>query len=218
MYKFLCRHVLISLEYIPRCGISGSYGKVALVVENSLANAEDRFRFDPWLGKIPRRRAWQPTPVFLPGESHGQKSLADHSSWVIKSRTWLKQLSTAQGNFMFNILREQPVSQSGCTILYFHQQFMRVSTSSWPLDSYKTEVILLYNILTLMEFRSSMEAQWYRIHLQCRRLWFNPWVRKIPWRRKWQPTPVFLPGESHGQKSLVGYSPWVAKSQTRFSD
>ena len=36
---------------------------------------------------------------------------------------------------------------------------------------------------------------------------FNPWVRKIPWRRKWQPTPVFLPGESHGRRSLVGYSP-----------
>ena len=36
---------------------------------------------------------------------------------------------------------------------------------------------------------------------------FNPWVRKIPWRRKWQPTPVFLPGESHGQRSLAGYSP-----------
>ena len=35
-----------------------------------------------------------------------------------------------------------------------------------------------------------------------------------PWRRKWQPTPVFLPGESHGQRSLVGYSPWVEKSQT----
>ena len=37
--------------------------------------------------------------------------------------------------------------------------------------------------------------------------WFNPWVRKIPWRRAQQPTPVFLPGESHGQRSLVGYSP-----------
>ena len=36
---------------------------------------------------------------------------------------------------------------------------------------------------------------------------FGPWVRKISWRRKWQPTPVFLPGESHGQRSLVGYSP-----------
>ena len=40
---------------------------------------------------------------------------------------------------------------------------------------------------------------------------FNPRVRKIPWRRKWQPTPVFLPGESHGQRSLAGYSPWGPK-------
>ena len=37
------------------------------------------------------------------------------------------------------------------------------------------------------------------------------WVQKIPRRRKWQPTPVFLPGESHGQRSLVGYSPWCQK-------
>ena len=36
---------------------------------------------------------------------------------------------------------------------------------------------------------------------------FNPWVSKIPWKRKWQPTPVFLPGKSHGQRSLAGYSP-----------
>ena len=35
---------------------------------------------------------------------------------------------------------------------------------------------------------------------------FNPWIRKIPWRREWQPTPVYLPGESHGQRRLVGYS------------
>ena len=41
----------------------------------------------------------------------------------------------------------------------------------------------------------------------CRRYMFDPWVGKIPWRRKWLPTPVFLPGESHGQRSLVGYSP-----------
>ena len=42
----------------------------------------------------------------------------------------------------------------------------------------------------------------------------NPWVGKIPWRRKWQPTPIFLPGESHGQRSLVGYSPWGMQSPT----
>ena len=43
---------------------------------------------------------------------------------------------------------------------------------------------------------------------QFRRLEFNPWVRKSPWRRKWQLTPVFLPGESHGWRSLAGYSPY----------
>ena len=47
-------------------------------------------------------------------------------------------------------------------------------------------------------------AQWR----SCRRCRFDPWVRKIPWRRAWKPTPVFLPGESHGQRSLEGYSPW----------
>ena len=46
---------------------------------------------------------------------------------------------------------------------------------------------------------------------QCRRRWFNLWVRKIPWRRKWQCTPVFLPGKFHRQRSLAGYSPWVCK-------
>ena len=45
----------------------------------------------------------------------------------------------------------------------------------------------------------------------CRRPGFSLWVGKIPWRREWQPTPVFLPGESQGQKSLVGYSSWDHK-------
>ena len=44
-----------------------------------------------------------------------------------------------------------------------------------------------------------------------KRLGFDPWVRKIPWNRKWQPSPVFLPGKSHGWRSLAGYSPWGHK-------
>ena len=46
-----------------------------------------------------------------------------------------------------------------------------------------------------------------RICLQFGRPGLSPWVGKIPWRRKWQPTPVFLPGESHRQRNLVGYNP-----------
>ena len=54
---------------------------------------------------------------------------------------------------------------------------------------------------------------------QCRRCRYglDPWVGKIPWRRKWQPAPIFLPGKFHGQRSLVGYSPYVTKSWTRLS-
>ena len=53
-----------------------------------------------------------------------------------------------------------------------------------------------------------------KIACQCRRLkrcGFDPWFEKIPCRRKWQLSPVFLPGKSHGQRSLAGYSPWGCK-------
>ena len=61
---------------------------------------------------------------------------------------------------------------------------------------------------------------------QCRRrkrCRFHPWVGKVPWNGKWHPTPVFLPGIFHGQRSLAGYSSWatvhgVSKSQTWLSD
>ena len=46
---------------------------------------------------------------------------------------------------------------------------------------------------------------------RCKRHGFDPWVGKVSWRRRWQPTPVFLPRESHGERSLAGYSPWGHK-------
>ena len=62
---------------------------------------------------------------------------------------------------------------------------------------------------TLNSLRGSPSVK--NIHLQCRTPQFNPWVRKIPWRREWEPTPVFLPGKFRGQRSLVGYSPYGCK-------
>ena len=47
--------------------------------------------------------------------------------------------------------------------------------------------------------------------LQCGRPGFDPWVRKIPWRRAWQPTPVLVPENPYGQRSLASYSPWGCK-------
>ena len=46
---------------------------------------------------------------------------------------------------------------------------------------------------------------------QCRRSGFDSWAGKIPWRKKWQPTPILLPGKSHGQRNLEAYSPWSCK-------
>ena len=51
---------------------------------------------------------------------------------------------------------------------------------------------------------SCLQCRRWRRHKRCR---FNPWVGKMPWRREWEPTPVFLPGEFHGQRSLAGYHP-----------
>ena len=83
------------------------------------------------------------------------------------------------------------------------------------------------NIILLSSFYRRWKLKHYSIFLwppsgasskesafQCRsqkRYGFNPWVRKIPWRRKQQLTPVFLLGEYHGQRSLVDYSPWGCK-------
>ena len=69
--------------------LGGSSGK-----ELTCQNRHRRRRFDPWVGKIPWRRAWQPPPVFLLGESHGQRSLAAIVHRATKSWTQLKQLST----------------------------------------------------------------------------------------------------------------------------
>ena len=58
---------------------------------------------------------------------------------------------------------------------------------------------------------ASLVAQMVKNLLQRGKLGFDPWVRKIHWKRQWLPTPVFLPGESHEQRTLVGYSPWDCK-------
>ena len=59
----------------------------------------------------------------------------------------------------------------------------------------------------VMSYQFCWWFRWWRTCLQWRRLEYNPWVRKIPWRRARQLTPVFLPGESHGQRDLASYGP-----------
>ena len=66
--------------------------------------------------------------------------------------------------------------------------------------------------------RLTCRLPWWLSGEESGRRGFDPWVGNIPWRRKWQPTPVFLPGKSHGQRSLADYSPWGHKSQTQLSN
>src|SRR5574337_123430 len=70
------------------------------------------------------------------------------------------------------------------------------------------------SIHPVLEWQQLMRDRWLRqesVCLQCGRPGFDPWVGKILWRRKWHPTPVLLPGKSHGQRSPVGCSPWGCK-------
>ena len=71
---------------------------------------------------------------------------------------------------------------------------------------------MLQSLIYLLEWLFSV--RWLHVKesaCQCRRCRFDPWVGMIPWRRKWQLTPVFLPGKYHGERSLAGSSPWGCK-------
>ena len=121
------------IDYIGGTTGGGSDGK-------SVCLQCRRSRFDPWVGKVPWRRKRQPTPVFLPGKSHGQRSLAGYSS---RGR---KQSDTTERLHFTSVVKNPPANAE---------------------DVRDTGLIPF---------------------------------RKIPWRREWQLTPLFLPGESHGQE------------------
>ena len=87
------------------------------------------------------------------------------------------------------------------------QKWLELET--WSLTDYSSAQVVTDKASGFPAGTSGKEAA-----CQCRRLKrcrFDPWVGKIPWKHEWQPTPVFLSGESHRQRSLVGYSPWGLK-------
>ena len=107
-------------------------------------------------------KEWQPTPVFLPRESHGWRSLVGYSPRGHKESDTIERLQSLTHSLM-----------------------------GFPGGPSGTE--------------SACQCRRHKRH------GFNSLVGKIPWRRTWQPMPVFLPGKSHGQKSLEGYSPWACR-------
>ena len=82
--------------------------------------------------------------------------------------------------------------------------------SVFPTEKNWPAALCLYNLVIYLHlgFPSGSDG---KESCQFRTPGFNPWVRKIPWRREWQPAPVFLPRELHEQRSLVGYHPWGCK-------
>ena len=81
---------------------------------------------------------------------------------------------------------------------------------------FQSRTICHKNIMSEPRWHSGKESTCqYRRH---RRQKFDPWIRKTPWSRKWQPTPVFFPGKFHGHRSLVGYSPWGGKESHKSSE
>ena len=90
--------------------------------------------------------------------------------------------------------------------------FTKKHRPTWFPPFYSTPIQWCIVLLMVCSPREgvSQVTQW-ESDCQCRRrkrLRFEPWVRNFPWRRKWQPAPVFLPGKFQGQRSLAGYSSW----------
>ena len=89
----------------------------------------------------------------------------------------------------------------------------RVLTTGSPAKSWDGSIFSLKCIITIIwrHWVFPGDANGKEFSCQCRRHGYNPWVEKIPWSRKWQPISLFLPGKSHAQRSLAGYSPWDLK-------
>ena len=76
---------------------------------------------DPWVGKIPWRRKWQPTPVFLPGEFHGQRNLTGYSLWGHKELDTTEQLHFHNCSSIFTYLNFYSIFHSECANIYSNQ-------------------------------------------------------------------------------------------------
>ena len=140
---------------------------------------------------------------FLGWEDPLEKEMATHSSALAWKIPWMEERGRLQS------MGSQRVRHNWATSLYI--PLLKISL---PLHPFLLLFPHRYSMPGASQGLSGKEST-----CNNRRCGFNPWVGKIPLRRKWQPTSVFLPGKSQGQRSLAGYSPWMAsqKSRTRLS-
>ena len=129
----------------------------------------------------------------LAWEDPPEEGLTTHSSILAWEISWTEEPRWLQSTASQRVGHNWACTHTHSHILFGHY------------DNY-----LVFCYLVYLE-RFSWWLRWLSICLQCGRPRFDPWVGKIPWRMKWQSTPVLLPGKSHWQRSLVGYSPWGRK-------
>ena len=160
--------------------------------------------FNPWVRKIPWRREWLHTPVFLPGEFHGKRSLASYSPRSHRARQdW------ATFFFFFSPPRKSSSKgkQSGLNSLLFGHDIGRPRVDLWASHNHTkltTDALRAQTGETRVSW-SSQTCKWGCLSHNSRQFW----------KRKWQPTAVLLPGKSHGQKNLAGYNPWGSKESDK---
>ena len=200
LYVRLYKHFLF-LQQLGNCGLY-TFDKVFpgdSVVKNQPAMQERQEKwFDPWLEKIRWRRKWQPIPVFFPGESHWQRSLAGYSPRGPKK---------VEHNLV-NIGEHVYFSTSVFVFVGYipSSGIAGYYGSSWRRRWYPTPVLLLEKIPWVEESGGLQSMGSWRVG--------HDWANSLSlftfmhWRRRWQPTPVFLPGESQGWGSLVGCLLW----------
>ena len=146
------------------------------------------------------RRQWQTTPVLLPGKSHGRRSLVGCSPWGCKESDRTERL-----HFHFSLSRigEGNGNPLQCSCLENPKDGGAWWAAVYGVAQSRTRLKQLSSSTSsraflLAQTLKNLPAMW---ETQVRSL-----GGEDPWRRKWLPTPVFLPGESHGQRSLAGYS------------
>ena len=163
------------------------------------------------------RRQWQPTPVLLPEKSHGWRSLVGCSPCGREESDTTEQLPF---HFSLSCIGERNGNPLQCSCLENPRDgrarwaaiYGVAQSQTWLtwLSSSSSSRNCWYIDVLLLDKPSRELPRWTNgkeSTCQCKRHRFDPWVGKISWRRAWQPTPVFLPGESHGHRSPAGFSP-----------
>ena len=135
----------------------------------------------------------------------GQSRLTQWPHWISRPRNSPGQI-TGVGNFPFS--RGSSLPRDRTQVAHIAGRFF----TSWSIGEAENTGV---GSLSLLQHTFPGGLSGKESTCQCRRYEFSPWVRKIPWRRKWQSTPVILPGKSHGQRSLAGYIPWVHSESDR---